>query len=295
MLTKERFELFISQSEKTIAAKVLADSIAPNGCRLTTMELTYPRCVHSEFMTHRVFSRNSASSRAIPIEKMIKRVQENPFFPLVWGKNQKGMQAAEEITEQDKLQAGYEWLNAKDHAVEFLLRLLALDIHKQIGNRIVEPWMWITVICSGTQWENFFALRCHHMAEPHIANLAYKMRDAYDASTPQQLQWGQWHLPLVVGNDLDRLLESEYTDLQTAKISGGRCSRVSYLTHHGTREPDADIELCDGRLTKEIPIHASGLEHPALAEEGYRNGNFGEGWKQLRKFYPLENITTRQS
>lgn len=302
MLTKEAFDALVAQSEKTISAKILADSVNPDGNRLTTMELTYPRCIHSEFMTHRMFSRNSASSRAIPIEKMIKRVQKNPFFPIVWGKNQKGMQAAEEITQEEKLKAGFFWLNARDYAVGHLQNLLELDIHKQIGNRIVEPWMWITVICSGSQWENFFALRCHHMAEPHIQNLAYKMRDIYDSSNPQKLEWGEWHLPLVQNDECetDRLPNHSIDWTKWSKISAGRCARVSYLTHDGKRDPKADIELCE-RLTTSVPLHASPLEHPAQAVEKddpntpwwVPASNFGKGWKQLRKFYKNENVVDR--
>lgn len=296
-MIQDEFDRLTAQSEATIKAKVLADSLHPDGkTRLTTMELTYPRFIHSEFMTHRQFSRNSASSRAIPMAKMIERVRNNPVFPLHWGKNQKGMQANEELPADLKLIAADYWLEARDDACLKAEYLEHAGIHKQLGNRLVEPWMWITVIASATNYENLFALRCHPMAEPHFQNLAYKMRAAYDNSVPRQLAMFDWHLPLY-GFEGDELINP----LAAPNISAGRCARVSYLTHNGRRDPAQDERLCND-LANNRPMHASPLEHPAQAqpievmqgEIGVPDwGNYAPGFMQLRKMYASECVRER--
>ena len=243
--------------------KILADSYQGEcgeerayDSRLVTAELTYPRCIHSEFMTHRQFSRNAASSRAIPIEKMMQNVKEHPFIPLVWGLNQSGMQSRKE--HKDKSLCIFEWGNACQTALFYAKRLNDLGLHKQIVNRILEPWMWITVIATGVDhaWENFFKLRCHKDAEPHIQHIAYMMREAYDTSEPNYLGEGDYHLPLF-GFDQDFGIK----DVETKKkLSTARCARVSYLTHEGERDVEADIKLHD-RLA--ASGHWSPFEHVA--------------------------------
>lgn len=266
------------------SAKVLADSISSvNGSRLTTFELRYPRPIHSEFMTHRALSRNAASSRAIPVEKMIRDVLEDPFIPLHWGKNQKGMQAAEVLSLEDQKRCSNIWLEARDNAVKSVRGLLELDLHKQIANRLLEPWMWITVIASGTDyaWQNFFGLRCHKDAEPHIQKIAYMALEHYRASPAKVLSIGEWHLPLI-GFEGDEAYTSEIK----AMISTGRSARVSYLTHEGKRDPDADIVL-QNRLRDSG--HWSPFEHVArVSEAPNRGGNFRDGWVQFRKMFPGE-------
>lgn len=270
--------------------KILLDSINSIGDRLTTFELTYPRFIHSEFMTHRMFSRNSASSRAIPIEKMIERVENDPVIPVYWGKNQKGMQAREELNRVEKNYALAEWLQARDEAVHKAAELINIGVHKQIVNRLLEPWMWITVICSATTYSNFFKLRCHPDAQPEIQKLAYMMREEYEKSSPTKLNDGEWHLPLV--SDTRQSIHSTLDWIETGwhitdliKISVGRCARVSYLTHHGTRDPNADIDLHDRLLTSG---HWSPFEHVAYAAPGKTSGNFS-GWVQYRKQFEGES------
>ncbi len=292
------FAAYQERSRNTISAKVLADSVAPNGCRLTTFEWTYPRFIHSEIMTHRKLSKNSASSRAIPMKKMIERIQDNPVFPIHFGKNQKGMQANEELSLDQQLAAGGRWIQARDDAVYSAKWLDDIGIHKQIGNRILEPWMWITIICSATNFENMFALRCHPDAEPHFQNLAYKVREVFDASTPRALFWDDWHLPLF-GFEGDEKIPFE----DRPKVSVGRCARVSYLTHAGIRDPQEDIALYE-KLTVSKPKHASPLEHVAKAVHPDRLqyaakhlvdwGNFDPGWLQYRKMHENENVTVRE-
>jgi len=280
------------------SAKVLCDSLNPavdttlarlDASRLTTMELTYPRCIHSEFMTHRAFSRNAASSRAIPVAKMLKDIREEPFIPINWGKNQKGMQAWEELSQNQQHQCRLDWLEARDYAVMYAERLNDRGLHKQIVNRIVEPWMWITVIATGVDraWENFFSLRCHKDAEPHMQEIAYMTREAYDGSVPTiRSMTGMDHLPLISMRDIDECRDSNTPRDSLRQISTGRCARVSYLTHDGRRDIAEDIALHD-RLA--ASGHWSPFEHIATATTTTNlGGNFGTRWIQYRKTFAKE-------
>ena len=146
---------------KKIEAKIVADSISPQGHRITSMLLTYPRFIHGEIMTHRMFSRNSASSRAIPFEKMVKSVEEDPFIPIAWQKDHKGMQGNDYIQTDDGLYVVNKyWLEARDKAVKAAKDLHSCNITKQLCNRLLEPFMWHTTLCTFTESENFFNLRC---------------------------------------------------------------------------------------------------------------------------------------
>lgn len=263
-----------------IEAKVILDSTNPyNGIRLATLELKYPRFVHAEVMTHRVFSRNAASSRAIPIEKFIKRVMNEPALPVFWGANQKGMVASKEIEAKDE--AVKIWLEARDAAVSFVERLNALGLHKQIPNRILEPWFDITVICSSTEFNNFFRLRRHADAQPEIKMLADKMHEALENSKSVERRY---HLPYIQPDELDTL---DFEDLR--KISSARCARISYLTHDGKRDINKDLELFQHLITGSGFGHWSPLEHVAEAiKEKEKIGNF-VGWLQYRKTFAGES------
>lgn len=269
------------------STKILADSLAPNGARLTTFEVSFPRIVLAEFNTHRVFSRNSASSRAIPVSKMIERVEQDPFLPVYWGKNQKGMQASVELTEEEQKEAEFVWLGLRDKAVEavrYLSNPEGLDVHKQIANRLLEPFLFHTVIVSATEWANFFALRCHKDAQPEIRKAAVAMQGLYKVSEPRNLQVGEWHLPLTP--DLQDL-SGIFLEREIARISCARCARVSYLTHDGKRDPSADLELAE-RLQKSG--HMSPFEHAAIAlAKSEEKGNF-IGWLQYRKMLKDEAV-----
>lgn len=278
-----------------IKANILLDSITDDGSRLSTWVLEYPRNVHAELLTHRAFSRNSASSRAIPTAKLRKRVEENPAIPVHWGANQKGMQADTEINDSKAAQDW--WLRGRDLMVAHHEEGEHLGLHKQIVNRVIEPWMMITIVCSFTDGANFFSLRNHRAAEPNLGKLAGLMWEEYLASTPVYLAPGSWHLPFIREGDregaaaLAQVGETEEDVLK--KISTGRNARVSYLTHFGTRDLSEDIRLHDDlAATANMgadPMHASPFEHPAVAVGGrQRFGNF-EGWKQYRKFFPKEN------
>lgn len=263
-------------------AKIIADSISEYDNRLTTMEITFPRMVLAEFNTHRMFSRNSASSRAIPVEKQLQKIEEDPFIPVYFGKNQSGMQASEELDTGDRQIAEDMWLEARSCAVSHARNLLSMNVHKQITNRLLEPFMWHTVIVTATEWSNFFDLRAHKDAQPEIRVIAEMMRDLYLDSEPQLIRGEEWHLPFIQPEEYDGKFER---DEKARKISAARCARVSYLTHDGKRDLEADLTLYERLVSGG---HMSPLEH--VATPGYRgfSGNFW-GWTQFRKFIPNEN------
>ena len=312
-------------------AKILKDSVSPLGHRLTSFEITFPRPVLAEFNTHRVFSRNSASSRAIPVKKQLRRVLEDPFVPGRFGINEKGMQSfsfLEGVSHEDA-EAG--WLRGRDRAVVTALELLLgyrlvtatlgreptaerlandldgliahleeavkrpgwlesgiLNVHKQITNRGLEPYMWHTVLVTSTEWSNFYALRVDKEAQPEIRQIADMMLQLHEASQPTPLAYGQWALPLVSDEEL-----AEYgaDAVEWRQISTGRSARISNLTHDGIRDPAEDVKL-HNKLQRDG--HMSPFEHPArpmtpeeFAESEW-SGNF-HGWHQYRKDIPDES------
>lgn len=311
-------------------AEVLADSISPAGHRLTTMLWTFPRFILAEVNTHKLISKCSASSREIPVEKRIKAVRENPFAPDAFGKNRRGMQATENLEDEQAEEARKDWMLATEDAIFRAEKLATRGVHKQHANRLLELYSWHTAILSGTDWDNLFALRCHPDAQPEFRKIAELARDVRRASQPQELKEGEWHLPFIdrkYGDDdfmdcygkwdLTGSLCSEMLGFHPSMISAARCARVSYLTHDGTRNRDQDVILYD-RLTKSG--HMSPLEHPArpMTEreleqfetwvietdpdqlaQGYEFkfigsylGNFN-GWVQLRKTVPGERVFGR--
>lgn len=276
------------------SCKILLDSINRSNDRLTTFEITIPRFILAEFNTHRMLSRNSASSRAIPVEKILKRIESDPFIPEYWGKNQKGMQAHESLSEEDSSAARKNWIDARNNALESARQLLKNGVHKQLANRILEPFLWQTIIASATEWQNFFGLRGHPDAQPEFKRIALMMKEAYDSSSPSLIEDGEWHLPLI-GIDEEDLaacheVANSYqdSDRMLAFISAGRCARVSYLTHDGKRNPREDIKLAS-RLLEDG--HMSPLEHVACADSSMKKyvGNF-KGFLQFRKTIPYEDI-----
>ncbi len=273
-------------------AKIIRDSIAPNGSRLTTFEVKLHRFVLAELNTHRAFSRNSASSRAIPIKKQIERVKTDPALPLHWGKNQPGMQADGELNEEEQRIARFIWLNARDLAVDTVQALDGLGLHKQVANRLLEPFMWHTVIISSTAagLENFFQQRAtafSPLAQPEMRAAADTMLLAYNRSMPNPLDYGDWHWPYIETADITWCRNRQYhdglsdmTDL-LRRLSVARCARVSYLTHDGEHDPNKDLDLYS-KLVSAKPMHASPLEHVATpSHDLVTPGNF-DGWRQLR-------------
>ena len=223
-----------------------------------------------------MLSRNAASSRAIPVAKMIESVKESPAMPEWWGKTQKGMQANKQISQTGISDCRVLWNRGRNECVEMAGRMVEnYQLHKQIANRLLEPWMHMTSLWTATEWDNFFALRAHPDAQPEFQVLAYRMLDLYLKEKPLQLQWGEWHLPFVDGPELT---------IQTGlKVSVARAARVSYTTFEGKYSVEKDCELHD-RMLDAWPKHMSPFEHQACAVEGLRrSGNFAGGWQQYRK------------
>jgi thymidylate synthase ThyX len=264
----------IVDGEGGMVVKVVAHSIA-NDIPIITYELTYPRFIHSELMTHRMFSRNASSSRAIPAIKLISSVWDNPAMPIHWGKNKAGMQADEELGDRMKYAAQEEWDKASSRACKSARALAVLGVHKQITNRILEPFQFMHTVVTATEWDNFFLLRTHKDAQPEIQELANLMKKAMLHSTPEELAVGQWHLPYVPKYDREGN-PSYYDDVETAiKCSAARCARVSYMKHDNTApsiEEDLDLynmlamRPCNVKgkeFGEHDPVHLSPLEHQA--------------------------------
>ena len=260
----------------TCEVKVIEDSINPNNeIRVTTLELRYWRAIHSEFMTHRVFSRNASSSRAIPVKTMIKQVWNNPAMPVYWGKNQAGMKARTELSSFKIALSKFVWVSASKVACIFAYLLTYIGLHKQVSNRLIEPWQYISVIATSTEWDNFFGLRDHPDAQPEIRELAIAMKKAMDQSKPE---YRELHLPYI--SDKERETIKDISVLK--QISTARCARVSYLTHDGKNPSiDRDIKLHNDLIVSR-PIHASPLEHQLTANTSKDFVRNVRGWTQYR-------------
>lgn len=245
-------------------ATVIADSVNRCGDRITTFEIKLHRYVLAENNTHRAFSRNYQSSRACPVERMIANVIADKVYPLHWGRKQKGMVADLEIDEADQLEAIAIWDEAREDMIRHVRRLLEIDVHKQVANRLLEPFMAITGIVTATDYSNFFAQRCHPDAQPEIQALANAMKAAYDASDPALLLNGEWHIPFIEYAERREWKKGLIDTATLIKIAVGRCARVSYLNHDGKRDIMADIKLHD-RLLSSTPPHLSPFEHVAMA------------------------------
>lgn len=263
--------------------KIILDSIAPSGGRLTTFQFTLPRIVLAEFNTHRMFSRNSASSRAIPVEKMIKRVFDDPFIPTYFGKNQKGMQAEGELEEVERVNAKNAWREWISVCLKYASIFKDLGLHKQLANRTLESVNWHTIVCSATEYSNYFGLRDNKSAAPEIRDSAHVAQELYKKNEPVERIDGEFHLPYVEGYDQDSLRAEGFTVEQLIQVSVGRCAAVSYLNQENTRDPNGDIDRAVKRL---LPGgHMSPFEHPAEALDAERWKKVA--WEQAREW--IEN------
>ena len=283
------------------SAEVNVDSVGPNGSRLTTMVVTFPRFILPEFNTHRMFSRNGASSRAIPVTKQIEQVRTNPFVPNHFNKNAKGMQGGEPVDEELQRIATVTWLKAAVRAAEQAEQLQAMGIAKQYANRLLEPFLYTTMVVTGvaSAYSNFFALRCHKDAQPEMQELAKAMYDAYQASTPQLLPAGEWHLPFITESDR-RLVVTDRCELDLDSTTSllvksvARCARVSYLNHDKSTPTLTEDYNLYNKLLDSRPGHFSPFEHQAQAlvlnQSDLFAGNL-PGWRQYRK--TLKNEYTK--
>lgn len=257
-----------------IIARIVADSVSEAGDRITTFEIEYPRFIHSELMTHRLFSRNAMSSRAVPIEKMIEQVRKNPAMPIHWGKNQAGMQSDIELNGEDYENAKYLWDLASKHAVDVASWMANhVDVHKQIVNRLLEPFQMMKTVLTATEFDNFFWLRCHSDAQPEIHELADCMFKAYSDNVPELLREGEWHTPYVDHNydpsgeyPMAYHMEDEAGNLvmltkeDALKVSASCCAQVSYRVLDDSL--DKALMIYD-KLVESKPVHASPFEHQA--------------------------------
>jgi hypothetical protein len=278
-----------------IEAQIIADSVsASTGRRLTTFLLTYNRYVHSELLTHRVFARNSASSRAIPVKTMLWNVWKNPAIPVRWGRTKKGMQDGGELPRSVAAMCRAIWLLARYPALLAAWLLVKLRLHKQVANRLLEPWCHMTVVLTGTEWKNFYKLRFHKDAQPEFKVLAEAMLRAHAASEPKVLQPGEWHLPFWRWEDEQRLKARidypsmpDEDELQARlSVCTARCARTSYVNFYGKDSFYDDTRLHDN-LNKSG--HMSPFEHCCRAEVEDRF--FGH----VRAFVPYRKLIAKET
>ena len=276
--------------------KIIKDSISPENIRLITFQMKYPRYIHAELMTHRVFSRSASSSRAVPVNKLADLALEEMVKPIRWGLNQPGMQANEQNLEGKALEeANKVWEEAAVFCANSSKRLAELGLHKQWANRLTEWFGNINVVVSSTEWTNWDELRAHPDAQPEIKHLAELMIEARRKSIPTLINHSEWHLPYVTDEEKqDPFFKIEANRFMLPKISTARCARVSYLKHDGT-SPNIDDDLAlYQRLVGFRPQHMSPTEHIAYPDvlvdgkwkDQTKHGNF-RGWSQFRKLIEL--------
>ncbi|MEY9178362.1 FAD-dependent thymidylate synthase [Bradyrhizobium elkanii] len=246
---------------KKTSAEIISDSISPLGIRLTTVKVVFPRMLLPEFNTHRVFSRNFRSSRAVPVVRLLEEVRTSPYEPYVWLRNKSGMQGGEPMSPEEILVARKAWQVGALSAADTAERLAKSGVHKQWANRGLEPYLYAHGVVTATEWDNFFELRDHKDAQPEIEALAKAIKGAFEGSVPETLRPGEWHLPFVTD------YEKEWLDLETQrKVSVARCARTSYLTHEGKMPlVHKDLQLYHD-LVGARPLHASPAEHQATPD-----------------------------
>ena len=282
-----------------IFARIIGDSVSPDGIRITTMHLRYPRFIHSEFLTHREFSRNARSSRAVPTKKLL---MESIAEPVYWGVNKPGMQAGEELSGWRLIAAKTIWRSMATMTQIGVNMLSKIGLHKQHASRPLEWFGYIDTLVTSTSWANFMHLRDHPDAQPEIRELAVAIKIALDNSIPNKINIGDWHLPYIEQEDIKnitRMLKNgDPNNKETLdfllKLSVARCARISYRPFDGNADVDAEINRYN-KLLGSVPLHASPAEHQATPDIktawGWQNpdlhGNL-LGWKQYRKFLPNE-------
>lgn len=278
-----------------VSAKVVCDSTF-GATRLITLEIELHRFVLPEFNTHRTISRNFQSSRAVPIKQMIEQVKNDPAMPVHFGKNQPGMQADEEGVDwidffqyhadmwEASLSKEDAWRMAARSAAMIAQSFAEAGYHKQLVNRLIEPFTWTKGVVTATEdhWNAFLKLRAHKDAQPEIQALAFKIRDAISQSTPKGLKEGEWHLPYVDKSQFDL---SKYMSVgewlhDMIKVATSCCAQVSYRRLDDSLEKAKKVydmlNLPEKGIEKEDPPHMSPCEH--VAKAGYfkkdMSGNF---------------------
>ena len=290
-----------------ITVRVIADSQSfYDGSRILSYECDYHRYIHAEFMTHREFSRNTMSSRAVPVETMIKHIQTMPAVPIHWGENQRGMQAAKEVDEQKMNEAKNLWIAASNDAIEYATKFHILKIHKQIANRGLEPYQMIKPLVTSTSYHNWFNLRNHPDAQPEIKALAECMLLAYQISKPEVLYADEWHTPYVcherdslgtllyyVWIEKDGIPAKQYlTKEQAQQISCSCAAQTSYRKHDTSLEKAIDIF---NKLVNSDPVHASAFEHVASPMQIFKEKDTGTNLRNIQAAFPtgVTSISTK--
>ena len=268
-------------------AEIVADSVNPYA-RVTTMLLTYPRIVHTHLLTHRMLSKNSSSSRAIPTSTNLKHLREHTAEPVFWGANQPGMQSYTELSPFKRSAARLVWHTLAKISAAGSNTLAFLGAHKQIANRPTEAYSYIRVLVTATEWENWFKLRLHHAADPTIQQLAQRMKEAMDNSTPKHLKPGEWHSPFSEALTISVSCSAQ-TSYRTLDDSPEKAERVFKLLH--LNDPD---EPAHSSPTEHQALY---VEHPSFRTKGfthrdragdYWSGNL-KGWVQLRHHLEQRN------
>lgn len=305
-------DILANHNFNDVSVTMVADSMSPKGHRLSSMVVTFPRYMLAELNTHRALSRNSASSRAIPFNRMVQLVKEQPFVPKKWQKDNSGMQGFEYFSPEEALELRLleDHLNARDNAVTLAVVQSSKGLTKQICNRYLEPFMWHTALISATEWENMLAQRAEAGADIHFQELAYKILEVLNTSNTRLLDAGEWHIPF--GDSIDYLdpvfnyLSKEGIELAARKIAVARCARLSYLNFDGSKDYALDIKLHDKLASM---AHYSPFEHVAktmtnsdhfyskvtgvdsTGEYKVKKGVCGNftGFIQYRKMLPYEN------
>jgi thymidylate synthase ThyX len=250
-------------------AEVLADSIAPGCPRLTSLKVRFPHIILPQVLTHRVFSRNTSSSRAIPVARLIADVERDPFIPREWRyAADRGMQPGEMMSQGDAMSARMRWVAAMEFSVVTAGEMVNRHVSKEHVNRILEPYAHVSMIITATEWENFLQLRLDSHSQIEIRDLAEAIRDAMESSTPRELGIGEWHMP--------------YGDSEDPIESAACCARISYDSHDGGKA----TQNSNRRLAKMLMDegHWSPFEHIAFAgAEPLCHGNLAGNWAQYRK------------
>ena len=261
-------QIYHHPSQPNMQVEVILASKGPDQAPVYTVRMRYPRIIHGEVMTHRVFNRNAGSSRAQPASVTIQNLITDPFVPWHWTRNQSGMQGFDYLSEPDVDRAVYQWLLARDAAMDRANALASptdFNLHKQVFNRLIEPFSWIDVLITATEWDNFLWLRNHEMAEPHLQDLAVlttqALMDHEDKIIP--LDYGEWHTPYITDEERD----ITHGDADLLMLSAARCCRISY-------KPFGEDQINIGKdlqrfhqLTGGDRIHASPLEHQCQADK----------------------------
>lgn len=290
--------IYTHPGQEQMQVEVILASQGPNHKPIYTIRMRYPRPIHGEIMTHRVFGRNARSSRAVPVKTMLNEVRNIPYVPWHWGKNQKGMQADEECNELVELdvpqvdeftqELDYQtiqmqnqeaWLHARTEAADVAEAFMNAGYHKQNPNRLLEPFSWIDTLITSTDWDNFLWLRDHHAAEPHLQDLSRLVKQAIDEAKIQLLGYGEWHMPYITKMDIQNLIIRPDEDTERAidelgcngqellnMVSAARCARISYKPFDGNAAYRAEFDRYNMLVTSDR-VHASPLEHQATPDE----------------------------